>query len=191
MMRRIDKVLIVCTLVAIVFACCFTEVVVADDQDVGPSGGNIWVNVGFGSTSYQRIGFAANVTNIPDSWDVGVVVESATPSTAIDYFTITNNSAFAVNITIHGVDFTGGTTWTLSDDGSAGVNIVGLMAGLDDADDLYDVVVKKTAPFNMLKSGLAGGGGTQDWGIKMFVPTDMPEELDEKTGTVTLTGVVP
>lgn len=170
---------------------CSTSPVVADNQDVGPAGSNIWVNVGFGSTSWINIGLGASIDRTPDSWNVGVVAEGATPSTGINNFTVTNSSGFAVNITIHGTDLTGGTTWTLSDDGGADVNIVGLMTGLDDGDDNYDIVIRKNAPYNVLVSGLAGGGGTQDWGMQMFVPTDYADESDGKSGTVTITGVVP
>jgi hypothetical protein len=50
---------------------------------------------------------------------------------------------------------TAGVTWTLLDTATPGENIYGLKAGLDDADDTFDVIVKKTATYNTLVSNLA------------------------------------
>lgn len=183
---RTLAVLIIFILAILVF--CPVSQATADNQDVGPSGSNIWVNVGFGSTSWQIVGFAATIVNAPDNYDFGVVDDSATPVTGLNYFAVTNNSGFAVNITIHSTDMTGGNTWTLADDAVPGANIVGLKAGLDGGD--YTIIVKKNAPYNILKSGLAGGGGSQKWGLKLYVPTST-DDGEEKSGVVTVTGVVP
>lgn len=128
-----------------------------------------------------------DISNTPSTYDFGVVAESANYTTGITNFTVTNSSGGAVDISIQGTDMTGGTTWTLSDTATAGSNTYGLKAGLDDADDNYDVIVKKTAVFNDLITGLADNT-TQDWGLQFFAPTSMDDGA-EKTCTVTLTAV--
>jgi len=124
-----------------------------------------------------------DISNTPTSYGFGTVAESSTTPTGLTHFTVTNNSAYAVNITISGTDMTGGTTWTLSNDGSAGNMIYGLNAGLEGGS--YNVIVN-TAGGNTLVSGLAGGGGTQKWGLQLLAPTTMSDGAS-KSGTVTLT----
>jgi hypothetical protein len=114
---------------------------------------------------------------------------STTISTGLTYFNVTNNSASAVNVTIGGTDLTGGTTWTLSDNATAGTSIAGLKAGLSDGDGSYNVIVKQTAPFNTLKSGL-GAGASQQWGFQLLAPTNYTDAT-QKTGTITLTATTP
>jgi len=96
---------------------------------------------------------------------------------------VTNGSGFAINITIGGIDMTGGITWTLADDGSPGTNIYGLKAGLEGGS--YDIIVKKNTPYSALVSGLADSV-TQRWGLKLYVPTTFSDGI-QKTGTITLT----
>jgi len=50
-----------------------------------------------------------DISNLPNNYGFGTVAEGSTTETGLTYFTITNNSAFAVNITISGTDMTGGT----------------------------------------------------------------------------------
>jgi len=123
------------------------------------------------------------ITNTPDNYPFGTVIEGSTTETGLTHFTVTNNNAFAVNITIGGTDMTGGTTWTLSNDGTAGNMIYGLNAGLEDGS--YNVIVNK-AGGNTLVSGLAGSGGTQSWGLQFLAPSTMTDG-ESKSGTVTLT----
>jgi hypothetical protein len=120
----------------------------------------------------------------PISYDFGPVAEGATPSTGLAYFTVTNNSSSAVDITISGTDMTGGVTWALSDDGNPGTNIYGLKAGLEAG--AYTIIVKKNSPYNTLVSNLAASGGTQKWGLQLYAPTTFSDG-NAKTGTVTLT----
>jgi hypothetical protein len=115
----------------------------------------------------------------------GVLAEGATPVTGLDHFTITNLSGFAIDVTISGTDMLGGTTWTLDDNATPGLNTYGLKAGLDGGD--YTIKVKKTAPYNVLKAAL-GAGATQKWGLKMYAPTGMTDPT-AKSGTVTVTAV--
>lgn len=126
-----------------------------------------------------------SISNTPNSKDFGVLAEGATGETAINFFTVTNNSGYAVNITIGGTDLTGGTTWTLSDTATPGTDTYGLKAGLDDADDQFDIIVKKTSP-NFLVEDLAGPGGTQSWGLQLLAPTTFTGG-GANSGTVTLT----
>ena len=134
-----------------------------------------------------------DISNTPITWDFGTVGEGSSIKTGLTYvegvsgFRITNNSSFAVNITISGSDMEGGVTWTLSDDASRGENIYGLRAGLDgeaEGED-YTVIVPKTFA-NTLVSGLAGSGGTQSWGLQFLAPSTMTDG-ETKSGTVTLT----
>jgi len=138
---------------------------------------------GFGSEE----GFNPEITNTPDNIDFGILEVNTTGNTAINYFTIENIGNCAVDVTIQGTNATGGDdTWELSDTATPGENIYGLYAGLDDDDDLFDVIVKKTATYNTLVSDLAEDA-TQDWGLKIYVPTSLSGyDGQEMTGTITL-----
>ena len=113
-----------------------------------------------------------DTSNTPDSQAWGTVNVGTTTNTSINSFTITNNGS-ACTITIQGGDFAGGDdTWDLSDTAEPGENIYGLKAGLDDDDDLFDIIVKEAATYNTLVAGLAGSA-TQDWGLKLYMPTSV------------------
>jgi hypothetical protein len=137
--------------------------------------------------TYTTGGGSPSISNTPNSYNFGEVNPNDTISTGLSYFTVTNNSGSAVNITIGGTDITGGTTWTLSDTATAGSSTVGLKAGLNGGS--YNIVVKKTAPYNTLKSNLASSG-TQGWGLQLLAPTNSTDSI-LKTGTVTLTATTP
>lgn len=128
-----------------------------------------------------------NISNTPSSYNMGVVIPNSTISTGLGYFTVTNNSGSAVNITIGGTDVTGGTTWTLSDTATPGTTTFGMKAGLNGG--LYDIIIKKTAPFNTLKSNL-GSSSSQLWGFQLLAPTAATDTV-QKTGTITLTATTP
>lgn len=121
------------------------------------------------------------------SWNVsgGAAVDlSSTYNTGLTYFTITNNSGGAVDITIHGTDMTGGGfTWTLSDTATAGDMIYGMKAGLSGTS--YNITVKKNAVYNTLVAGLADSG-TQDFGLELYTPTVF-DDPNVKSGTIVLT----
>lgn len=125
-----------------------------------------------------------DISNTPGTYGFGTLTESSTANTTLTYFTVTNSSGFAVDITIHGHDMTGGATpWTLSDTATAGADTYGLKAGIEGGD--YTIVVKKNAAYNTLKAALAASG-TQRWGLKIYAPTSFSNG-DAKSGTVTLT----
>jgi len=121
----------------------------------------------------------------PLTYNFGALAESATSATGLDYFTITNSSGFAVNITISGTDMSGGNSWDLADDGNVGNMIYALKAGLDGGS--YNIIVRETAPFNTLKSNLPSGS-TQKWGMTLYAPSTFTDGV-AKTGTVTITAV--
>ncbi len=125
-----------------------------------------------------------DISNGPGSHAFGTLGESDSYQTGFTHFTVTNNSANPVNITIGGSDMTGGVTWTLSDDSTPGADIYGLRAGLEGAGS-YTIIVKRSGPSNTLVSNLASLG-TQQWGLELLSPTSFSDGA-QKSGTVTLT----
>jgi len=144
--------------------------------------------VGASVGNYWNLGLEPNISMIVlvDPYDFGIVSAGTTPVTGFLAFIVENKSSFSINITISGTDMIGGTTWTLGEfvgGDTPGTNIVGFKAGLVGGD--YTIIVKKNAPFNILKSGLAASG-MQAWGLKMYVPTVITDPV-AKSGTITLT----
>jgi hypothetical protein len=125
-----------------------------------------------------------DISNNPGSYGFGNVAEGSTTSTGLTYFTLTNNSGFAIDVTISGTDMTGGVGWTLSDTATPGSDTYGLRAGLEGGS--YDIIVKKTGPYNFLITGMPGSGTTQRWGLQLMAPTSFSDGA-VKSGTITLT----
>jgi len=149
------------------------------------SGGTGWAST---SNFTTESACSPSISLNTSSWSVNggsPVAADSSYSTGIAYFRITNNSGGTVNITIGGTDMTGGNSWDLADDGSPGNMAYGMYAGLDDGDDLYDVIVRETATYNTLKSGLADAA-TQDFGLKLWTPTVYTDGV-AKSGNITLT----
>jgi hypothetical protein len=132
-------------------------------------------------------GCSPDISNTPSVNDFGILQVNTTGNTAINYFTIENTGNCAVDVTIQGTDVTGGDdTWDLADNGSPSENIYSLYAGLDDVDDLFDIVVRETATYNTLVSDLIEDA-TQDWGLKFYMPTSVTNyDGQVMTGTITL-----
>jgi len=130
---------------------------------------------------------APEITNTPGSNDFGILEVNTTGSTVINYFQIENTGGCAVDVVVYGTDATGGDdTWILSDTATPGENIYGLYAGLDDEDDIFDVIVRKTETYNTLVSNLAENA-TQDWGLKIYMPTSLSGyDCNEMSATITL-----
>ena len=129
-----------------------------------------------------------SISNTPSTWDVNSpnpVAENTTYETGLTHFTLTNNSSFAINVTISGEDMTGaGETWTLSNDGTNGTSTYGLKVGLSGTS--YNIVVRRDPTYNNLVTNMAGGGTTQQWGLQLLTPTTFGDGTT-KSGTVTLT----
>ena len=130
-----------------------------------------------------------NIENTPEECNFGTVSTSSTYDSGLTYFTVTNNSGGAINISIKGTDMSdtqGGTPWTLSDDGTPGPTSYGLWAGLEGGND-YPIIVKKNEPFNNLVTTLPDGKA-QGWGLQLRTPTSF-SDVYTKSGTVTLTAI--
>jgi len=129
--------------------------------------------------------YYAEIANAPDSYGFGILEIGSTACTAIDYFTLNNTGNCPVDVTIQGTNLAGGDdTWVLSGTATPGENIYGLKAGLDDDDDLFDVVVNATA--NAFVGDLAEDA-TQDWGLKIWMPTALSGyDANQMSGNVTL-----
>jgi hypothetical protein len=139
---------------------------------------------GYGTTVGVTTG-NPGISNTPDEYDFGILATGTTGSTAINYFTLENTGDCAVDVTIQGTDLTGGDdTWTLSGAATPCENIYGLYAGLDDADDNFDVVVNTTA--NAFVADLPEAT-TQAWGLKLYMPTSVTNyDAQQMSGTITL-----
>jgi len=126
-------------------------------------------------------------SNTPTSQAFSMTRLGESTNTTINYFTVTNSGTGAIDVLIRGTDLTGGgTTWSLSSIGVQGVDIYSMCAGLDDGDDLFDVIVKKWQPYNQLIDGLAQSA-TQDWGLKIYTPTSLLATYAGQQMTSTLT----
>jgi hypothetical protein len=105
---------------------------------------------GAASTLYIDItatGSEVTITCNDTIWAIGVVSAGDNVSTAIGYFKLSNTTSEAVNVTIHGnemVDVATGAAenWTMSATGTPGANTFGMRAGVDDADDDWDTLIK-------------------------------------------------
>jgi hypothetical protein len=129
------------------------------------------------------------ITNSPSEFDFGLVEVNTATNTTINYFTLTNSGDCQIDVTIQGTDMAGGGfTWTLSDTATQGNMICGFKAGLDDADDNFDIVVRKTATYNYLVENL-GVSATQGWGLQLLSPT-VYNDGNTKAGTITVTAAV-
>lgn len=153
-----------------------------------------------------------DISNTPSSIDFGVVNSSSTYESGLTYFAVTNSSGFVINITIQGMDMTGGDTWALSDTATPDSNVVGLKAGTPysilylgfgsdtslsllaidtDAYQLlstdkegYNIIIKKNSPYNYLVEDLPDGE-TQYWGVQLLTPTGYTDVV-QKSGIITI-----
>ena len=121
-----------------------------------------------------------------DTYDFGLVAESATPSTAEDYFNVVNSSTVVTDNTISVTTSTwsGGVTWTHSDTATPGEDTAGLLANQDGTWGVGDVIVKNSDP-NILADDQAA---TTNWafGLKLYAPTAFTDGV-EKEITVRVT----
>jgi hypothetical protein len=121
------------------------------------------------------------ITNSPASYDFGVIAASATPATSAGYFSITNTSSVATNISIWAVAITGGVGWTLNTTGAPGTDQAGMYAGI--VSGTFGTVVT-TSPGAVIKSSLAAST-SQTWHLKLMAPTSFTDGVQKST-TVTI-----
>jgi len=149
-----------------------------------------------GSVSSQQVVSVSGVTdsyllicrycipNAPPTYNFGTLNQGQIAVTGLSQFTVNNYGEQPIDISIRGTDATGtGTDWTLSDTATAGADTYGMLAGLSGDD--YNIIVKKTSPYNDLVSNLAAGG-SQDYGVEIYAPTSF-SDWNTKVGNITLT----
>jgi hypothetical protein len=117
---------------------------------------------------------------------IGRMDPSSIYTTGLDAFTVTNNGNCPIDISVSGTDMTGGNTWTLSDTATPGADTFGVKAGIFGAD--YTIVVKKTAPYNLISSNIAVNSNVV-FGIKFYAPTSASDGVNKK-GTLSCNIVI-
>lgn len=139
-------------------------------------------------------GATPDISNSPSSKDFGTVYPNGTywangsepswPLTDGDaYFTVTNNSGAAVDIDFKATNFTGGTTWTLvaSSPGTNQVVLTVFIEGDGSGDGVYLTTSDQT-----LITSLADSANI-DWELKLLMGSDIANETDQHSSTITLT----
>jgi hypothetical protein len=133
-----------------------------------------------------------DISNSPSSKNFGTVAENSdywsndsTPTFPLEgsecYFTITNNSSGAVDISIRATDFGGGDGWNLA--GSPGTGSVTLKAGQEGDNNEGDMVTLTNSDQAFI-SGLAASA-SKAWELKLETGTFT--DSAPKTATITLT----
>jgi hypothetical protein len=149
--------------------------------------------VGAASTANITITATGSVISIsvdPTAWDVGIVMVSETPATAINFLTLTTTGSEAVDVTIAGramENVAGDHVWALSNTAAPGADTIGMKAGLDDGDDLFDIIILNVGQtLEKLVDELDNTPGTQAFGLKFYSPTSgvVDGEVMEMIGAV-------
>ena len=129
-----------------------------------------------------------SISVAPTSYTFNDVTIDSTPSTAVDFFTVTNKCGVESDNTIMVTSgtWTGGATpWAHADDGNAGADTVALLANANDGGGWgsNDVIVK-TTPENLA----LGIVKKTDWkfGLMMLAPSDI-SDFGDKVNTVRIT----
>jgi hypothetical protein len=128
-----------------------------------------------------------SITNAPTVYDFLVVLAGVDKFSGEDYFTITNDSTVAMDVSIEADDWAavppGTNTWTY---GAAGADTAQLLAS--DGDGAYDVTVPgDPAPAVQLMDAI-GVGVDPTWELGLDAPSSFTF-VDEQEITVTLTAV--
>lgn len=181
------KILIVALFIALLFlAPVYASA--SSYYEVELSGTSTLLSVSRGVQTYfiVSIGVAApSISNAPEEKDFGIVELNTTSSTIINFFIIINTSDVAVDVDIQGGSLTGGgDTWTLSDNATVGENIYGLKAGLDDADDNFDIVVMNSL-YELISN--LDVSDNQSWGLQILMPSTVADyDMQQMSDNVTL-----
>ena len=137
-----------------------------------------------------------SITNTEDTWDIGpvlvdaVVYFSATGAQDDDYSQIENTGNVSVDIEIQGTtaddEFGAEYDWTLSADGTGGVETYGLLANSEGAPTVYDIPIKPSSYVDLTTDLTATD--TYDWSVKFTAPSsfDVADAGGDKTATITL-----
>ena len=164
--------------------------------ELSTNSGSSWTRYTAYDYMFEEWGEVPDISNAPSSKAFGSVSENSSYwSTATNppnwsnglddaecYFTVTNNSSGAVNISIKATNFGGGVGWTLAS--SPGVNIVTLKAGKS-GDALETNMVILTTSNQSFITSLAASG-TKKWEIKLETPTSFTDGV-QKSSMITLT----
>ena len=120
------------------------------------------------------------ISNSPSDHDFTTVTVSTTEETLTDAFTVTNTSSVPINVAIAVTTATwsGGATWTHSDTATAGADTAGLKANVGGAWGTDDVIIKFTAPNNLVASQTASTGF--DWGLQLITPTSFSDGVEKE-----------
>lgn len=111
---------------------------------------------------------------------IGAVATSENYSTGISMYSVMNVGECDIDVLVQGFDTSGtGTNWELSDTGESGADVYAIYAGISD----YDVIVKKTTPFNAVIEDLAPGD-TATFGIRVISPSSITDQVNVKTAEV-------
>lgn len=128
-----------------------------------------------GAATYVQIGITAtgsdiNISCNESAWAVGTVSANEKVWTTDNLWaTITNSTSEAVDVSIHGHDMTnGGTTWTLSDNGSNAIATFGMK--IANSDNLTITNIPRTGTAAWLDE-LTAAGGTQKFGLYFYAPS--------------------
>jgi hypothetical protein len=160
-----------------------------------------WVRASYESGRDDLIDFgpeeAANITNTPSSIDFGPVSENSdywsngsAPTFPLDdgecFFTLTNLSSGAVDISIKATNFGGGAVgWTLTG-GAPGEDSVRMKAGVSGDIAESNMVSLNTGDQSFMSS--LGASSSQKWELKLETGTFTDNIL--KTSTITLTATM-
>lgn len=148
------------------------------------------------------------ITNAPDYWDVNGIVgvgvisvntvyysnplgDTDSPSDPVSdtecYFTITNGSTVATNITVDFSDFAGGMTMTNSGTGNNGATEFGAYSyNENDVTYATNKTICQTSGSDYMHSNLAAATDL-DWGLELETRTDAWTNATVMQATVTIT----
>lgn len=171
-----------------------------EDADQGHTTPDLWLTngsmiwAGSGATGNMDITCSASITGFkhafavalkpsvlaiivsPTSYDFGVVVESSTPYTTTNYFTITNSSTMQTDQTISVTTAnwaSAGNPWVHDNNALPGVDTAGLKANRNGVWGTGDVIVKSTAPNYIYENCPANT--SYSFGLKLWAPTSFSD----------------
>ncbi len=129
-----------------------------------------------------------SIANSPSTFDFEGVAEGVDESTTTGYFTVTNTSSVATNVTIAvtSENWTGGVGWIHSDIPTAGPDQAGLKASENTG--AFDVIVKYISPVNIVSSQAANTDFY--WELQLIAPTSFGDGV-QKQIIVRLTATPP